>query len=485
MSDRPNIIVIVSDTFRPDHIGASGSGKAETPELDAFLAKSVTFDKATVASFPTIPMRTDCFTGRFGHTRYPWQDLTKDTVTLPRVLSRNGYTTQLIADTTHMLRAKFWEHFDHFQFFRGHEMDQPFSRLNDPVERVVKDRTKARWDEGVAADEPIQVDMQPHTNFWQHYEDQSHAAVMSDRACRWVEDNYLGGPFMLWLDYFDVHEPWFPPRYLIDKYHPGYTGDPMPQPNYADASAYTPDELKDLQARYAAMCTLLSKQVGRVLRVMSDTGLMESTIVVFMSDHGTLLGEYGHTGKTIITRTCRDVFPLHPEISRICWSMYVPESLKGTAVKPGTKLDHLVQPPDLMPTLLDLAGVDAPEEPEMEGVSLVPVLRGESDEPPRTEAISGHSGGIACTDDGYNAFHYCRRPAITDGEWSLFIMEPPYAEAPQLYHTAEDPGHECNVIAENMDVARRLHAKLIEFIKTHDGTSEPLKRLTAANCGLE
>ena len=405
-------------------------------------------------------------------------------MTLPRILHKAGYTTQLIADTTHMLRAKFWEHFDFFHFFRGHESDRAFSRMNDPVTRTVKDRSKARWDIGIPAEDPIQVDLQPHTNFWQHYEDQAHCAVMADRACRWIEDNYLGNPFLLWLDFFDVHEPWFPPRYLVDKYHPGYTGDPMPQPNYADASAYTPEELADLRARYTAMCTLLSKHVGRVLRAVHDTGLLENTVVVFMSDHGTLLGEHGHTGKSTILPNVFDVYPLHPEISRICFTVHVPESLRGSA-KPGTRLSQLVQPPDLLPTLLDFAKVEPPAKPGIEGKSLVPLLRGESDESPRAEAISTWTSTVKHTDEDYEGSHYCRRPAITDGEWSLFLMEPPFPEPPMLYHTATDLAHEHNVCAANMDVARRLHGKLIEFIRKHDGKQEPLQRLSAANCGLE
>ncbi|HOT36289.1 MAG TPA: sulfatase-like hydrolase/transferase, partial [Candidatus Latescibacteria bacterium] len=72
MPDHPNIFVIVSDTFRPDHIGINGAGFAETPELDDFLRRGVTFDNALVSSFPTIPMRTDWWTGRFGHPRYGW-----------------------------------------------------------------------------------------------------------------------------------------------------------------------------------------------------------------------------------------------------------------------------------------------------------------------------------------------------------------------------------------------------------------------------
>ena len=75
---KTNVIVIVSDTMRWDALGANGGPgwlDIKTPELDRFASESACFDFARVSSFPTIPMRTDCFTGRFSHPRYGWQEL--------------------------------------------------------------------------------------------------------------------------------------------------------------------------------------------------------------------------------------------------------------------------------------------------------------------------------------------------------------------------------------------------------------------------
>lgn len=104
------------------------------------------FDGARVSSFPTLPMRTDCFSGRFSHPGYGWQPLEPSLQTLPQTFQAAGYTTQLIADTTHLLRANFWRPFCHFDFLRGHEGDAPVSRLNQPPPRLMKDRRKTRID---------------------------------------------------------------------------------------------------------------------------------------------------------------------------------------------------------------------------------------------------------------------------------------------------------------------------------------------------
>ncbi len=481
---KPNIIVLTSDTFRPDYIGGDRTPhrnvQADTPELDAFLAESVTFDQARIASFPTIPMREDCFTGRFSHIETCWRNMPREQTTLPDVLGAAGYTSQLIADTTHMLRAHYWEHFDHFHFLRGHESDAPLSRMNDPLPEVVKDLDKTRVDESLDGSRMVSAHMHAHTNFRRRYDDESQCAEVSNVVCRWVEDNYRGNPFFLWVDYFDVHEPWYPPEYLLDKYHPGYAGDPMPHCNYRSVEFYEPEELRNMQARYAAMCTLLSKHAGRVLRLVKDTGLAENTIVVFLSDHGTLLGEHGHTGKTIIEGKNRDCFPFHPEIARECWTMWVPEAL-GNTLKPGTRLPHLAQPADLLPTLLDFAGIPVPSELEVQGESLAPLFRGKTDAQPRPVSITASTTAVGVGEP----LTYSRRPGVTDGEWTLFLAGPPKPSPPELYHTLDDPYHERECLAEDREHAQRLHrAMLDELARLGASREEVLERLSAENVGL-
>jgi arylsulfatase A-like enzyme len=479
MSDRPNIIVICSDTFRADYIGDAGPDyAADTPELDAFAGSGFTFENAIVSSFPTIPMRTDWFTGRFGHTRYPWQPLDPEAITLPGILADEGYTTQLIADTTHMIHAQFYSAFQHFHFERGHESDVPFSRMNDPIELVVEDRRKLRVDGGDPS-RPVAADLHAHTNFRTRYENEAQSSVMTDIICHWIEDNHKGGPFLLWADLFDVHEPWYPPQYLLDHYQPGYTGPPMPHPNYHSADVYEPDELANLRARYAAQCTLLSKNMGRIFRLIEDTGLSENTIVVFLSDHGIYLGEHGLTGKSHIHGEIWDVFPFHREVSRFCFSMNVPESMRGDG-SPGSRLPQLAQAPDLLPTLLEFAGINAPSESDIEGISLAPIIRGETNDSPRDYSVTAWT----VAPQHQKELVFCRRPTITDNEWTLILFEEPQPEPPALYHTKSDPEHQHNVISENKDEAKRLHTALIDFLRTHDAPDSAIVRLSAANVGL-
>ena len=81
----------------------------------------------------------------------------------------------------------------------------------------------------------------------------------------WLEENYLYEPFLLWVDFFDPHEPWDPPEYMVRKYDPDYTGTPMLHPNYGKADDYTPEELRNLRAHYCAESELVDRWVGRII----------------------------------------------------------------------------------------------------------------------------------------------------------------------------------------------------------------------------
>jgi arylsulfatase A-like enzyme len=471
--NRPNVIVLQSDTYRPDFIAANGHPWVRTPGLDEWLGKTITFDNAMVASFPTIPMRTDCFTGIFSHLRHGWKPLDPAYVTLPAVLGKSGYSTQLIADTPHLMNMLFWRPFQHFRFLRGHEGDVALTRLNDPVELVVKDRRKTRVEKGRRRESPALVDRHAHTNFRQRYEAESHCALLSDVVCGWLEDNYRAGPFFLWADFFDVHEPWFPPRYLLDLYHPGYAGPAMPHPNYDSSRVFSKAELDDMRARYAGMCSLMDKSAGRIFRLIEDMGLLDNTVVVFISDHGTYIGEHGRTGKSLINPGIQDGFPFYREVANICWSMHVPGALGLKTRRPGSRLKPVVQPPDLMPTILDLCGVDVPDGTRVEGSSLVPLLTGRTNRGPRGVSITTghHAGGV-------------RKPTVTDGAWALVIGEPPDPVPPELYDVRRDPFQRRNVIKRHRREAVRLHGEMVAWLAMHGAGDGSLERLSPGNVGL-
>lgn len=144
-----NIIVLVSDTFRYDYLGANGNRWIGTDALDRFAQRAVCFDRYYLSSFPTIPNRTDLFTGRNSFPFHGWQPLERDIPVLSSIFGDAGYTSQLIADTPHLMGRG--HHFDRgftgAHWIRGQEGDKPLLKGSLDPRQVVPADEKTRVDE--------------------------------------------------------------------------------------------------------------------------------------------------------------------------------------------------------------------------------------------------------------------------------------------------------------------------------------------------
>ena len=450
------IVLIVSDTFRYDHLGINGNDWIITPELDAFGEDSVIFDNCYVSSFPTIPHRCDMNTGRWGFPFHGWQPLMEDEVPIAERMSENGTHTQLICDCPHLMSRShnFWRGFEGYFWNRGQESDTYLLRLNDPPERSVPP-SKTRQAYICGYDVGI-VDICHWINDERSWEGDTFAATTSRTACKWVEQNYKCEDFFLWVDFFDVHEPWDPPEHFTELYDPGFTCQRMMHPNYGHASAYTEDELRNLQANYAGEVTLTSKWIGALLRKMKDCGIYEDTFIVFTTDHGMYLGEHDRTGKTNI----------HDEDERGEWPMYeeithIPLMIKPPGDFPRGRRDNMVQPPDICPTLLEAAGIDRPET--MAGRSLTPLLEDDDARWDRDYAVSGQ---------GFSEDSDLSPQTVTDGEWTLHIGG---GRAPELYHLPEDPAQSNNVAGENFEKVEELETAFLDLMIEENAPAERIE----------
>ena len=99
-----NLIWIVADTFRRDHIGAYGNTTIKTPSLDALAARSTRFDRHYAAGFPTMPARADHATGRWTMSFMGWEALPEGVTTLAEILASRGFHTVASVDTPYYLR---------------------------------------------------------------------------------------------------------------------------------------------------------------------------------------------------------------------------------------------------------------------------------------------------------------------------------------------------------------------------------------------
>jgi len=428
------------DTLRPDYLGCFGNDWVKTPNFDRIAAQSLVFDKAYCASWPTIPNRTDLFTGRYGEPLHEWLPLSWEALTLPEVLRDNGHVCQLICDTPHLLNY-------------GYGFDRPFHAWQMIRGKEV-DRYKTDYGELELECDPDKHRQDLLETFHAQYlrnirgrgtrEEEWFSPQVMTAAEKWIENNYRHENFFLWVDCFDPHEPWDPPQHYIDLYDPDFDG-AVPT-NFFPPSAINDRELKQIRARYAGLVTMIDTWLGKVIDKLEQVGIADETCIVLLSDHGTCLGAHGGIMKGNA---------VYEEESRIVWVMRIPGLTHA-----GTRSAALVQPPDLMPTLLEIAGIDAPQN--LQGKSLVPVIKGESDAV-REMALTGNSPVFV---EASGRHRGPGRLAIHDGQWTYIAN--PRNRVQELYDLDTDPEQKNNIIEAEKKRAEDMHQTLVDMLEELD-----------------
>ncbi|MBW1962513.1 MAG: sulfatase-like hydrolase/transferase, partial [Deltaproteobacteria bacterium] len=326
------------------------------------------------------------------------------------------------------------------------------------------------------------------------YEEDRFAPKTARHTCRWLETNYKTEHFYLHVDFFDPHEPWDPPEYFVAKYaNPSYRGIPMIQPNYGLASVFSDQEIQNMKAHYKAEVEMVSKSVGAVIRKMKETGIYEDSLVIFTTDHGIYIGEHNRTGKSNLSfeRDPRGTWPLYEEVTRIPLALKMP----GQQHK-GKRVGALVQPVDILPTILELAGIDPKANlpgksvlPDRElrdhpgikygreqglnpfhGKSLMPLIEGNEEHWHRKYAFSTHETLLPDSD----AMLFWT--TITGEQFTLALGGSP-EHMPEMYYIEEDPKQQINVYEKNRDIAAEMAKELFQFLKSIRTDKEKIQAL--------
>jgi arylsulfatase A-like enzyme len=502
--DPMNIILVMSDTFRYDNLACYGTPKAVTPRLDKFAEQAHVFHNAYLGSFPTIPNRLDIYSGRFSFIDHEWCALPHEVVTPQQILSASGYITKLIADNPHLLEAGFHydRGFDGFDWIRGQELD-PW-RTSPKEVQVTGDPSKYRR---------VNLIMKRYlrnTSWWTCEEDRFVARSIHT-ACQWLEDNQDHDQFFLNIDHFDPHEPWDPPQRYIDIYDSDYVGEDIIYPRYDFVDEFlTPNEMARIRNLYLAETSLVDHWFGVLLDKVDELGLSEDTAIIFASDHGYLFGEHGITGKSLIptvdgTRTLYESIRLYDELRR------TPLLIRMPGQKKRHDIHALVQAPDLMPTLLEMAGLVSTETlageehiqalqcgvlvtenwkfnpEELHGKSLMPLIRGDSEQLRDVAVCSNtiihHTPMLAkaaiITQDGW-CLHYAGGYDTWELGGKMYlskIIDPEYARAPvqpALFYLPDDPHEENDVLEDNQALAREIFDRYLHW---HEEVGTPAEHL--------
>jgi arylsulfatase A-like enzyme len=394
-------------------------------------------------SFPTGPMRKDLLSGRFTFPYASWKDEAPPEEPLVQaVLEKHGYTTAFIGDTGNSP-----------QYRTGFHHEQIIPRTAAGADGVSDETALAAVPaelQKLRGGEPWMTRIMKNALGWDGEGDRPVARTML-AAHRWLEDQATADkPFFLYVDTFDPHEPWDPPRYYIHRYDPDYRGDELMEPAY-ERSGYASDhEISHMRRMYGAKLTMVDRWLGVLLDGIELMGLADNTAVLFTSDHGFYHGEHGLIGKVELNRENRIVgrWPLYDTIA------HPPLLIRAPGARAGVRSRGFCQPADLAPTILELAG--APVPPDMHGMSLVPLLRG--------GAPDTGSRDCAVSSATYTQDAEVRCPTAFRTDRWLYVYGGDEWES-ELYDVHADPPETENLIGERRDVAQELHERYVKFLE--------------------
>ena len=411
---RPNVLFFGVDSLRRDHMSAYGYGRLTTPHIARFAGEGVLFEQHFSPSIPTTPAYASMLTGMdcFGTDVVALRHrggLGDHLRTLAEVLGENGYQTTCVGFTGNPSARGFQQYLDY-----------------------------AGWG-------PDDTGRSPKA------ENLNRVAIPElERLARADE------PFFLFLRHMDPHSPYLPPRPFDRLFYGGDEFDPANhsmQPVYAFKpfadylSSWIPEGCTDQEyvvAQYDGAVAYLDACVESILRRVAALGLDRDTIVVFTADHGETLYEhdcyFDHHGMY----ECTLVVPLI-----IRYPGHVPV---------GRRLTDVTLISDIMPTVLDLAGIKTPIR--FTGRSLAPLLRGK--ELPRVTEFY-------ITEATWMRKHGWRTP-----EWKLIhALEPDFHFKPEieLYNLIKDPMELKNVAAQEPEVVALLQARMQAWIARREEAS--------------
>ncbi len=417
---RPNLVVILSDDHRWDALGAAGNPAIITPVMDGMARDGVYFRQATVSVSQCHPVRASLLTGlpSFQHgvlsTKLvkPGADETLcRRPTVAGLLRDAGYRTVLAG--------------------KWHVPAPPWQCGFDDVRTWLPEG-------GTDYKAPTLVHGISHmpetvSGFTQE--------IFTDDALGFLRGKEAQtGPFLLWLGYTAPHLPYEPNPERIAKLYAGRGDDELMPPGFP----------RDVQANdwrhYDEAVSHLDEQIGRVLATLRETGLAERTVVVVLGDNGYMMGERGIGGPDSGANGKQVPYES---------SLRVPFLMEGPGLPKGLASDLPVSSMDLPPTLLALAGVQAPKL--WPGRDLTAALAG------RTEIREAFS---EWSDEESPAFGKVAFRAVRTPTHKLILWKDP-ARGEELYDLKADPAETHNLVADPAEraVLDDLRTRLLAWMK--------------------
>jgi choline-sulfatase len=471
MKQKPNILWVCSDQQRFDTLGCYGNQFVRTPVLDALANESVLFENAFCQSPVCTPSRGSFLTGRYpvtSHTRQNGADIPSSEVLVTKLFHDAGYYCGLsgklhLSACNPKSGCKEMERRIDDEFYWSHDTGKSWGLHNEYY----------KWLDEVHHTS-YKVENLPETRWAQKgmRAEQSQTYWCIQKAIDFIEARKdKDKPWLFSINMYDPHHPFDPPEEYLKPYLKDLEAIPLPsylsgeelekpvwqQQDHDGAynshagfpyTSLSQQEHRLIRASYWAMCDLIDHEMGRVLEALDRTGQRDNTIVIFMSDHGELLGDHGIYLKGPFFYDCSVKVPLI-----IHWKNHF---------KSGRR-DSLVELIDLPQTLLDLCGL--PGHEGMQGCSLASMLEGKT-ESPHDSVYSEYLNAMP--------WHTSSKAFATMVRTRQHKLVAAHSEhSGELYDLINDPGEHINLY-NNPDYLP-LKAELLERLLYHwSCTADPL-----------
>ena len=440
----PNFLFLFPDQLRRDFLSCYGATFIDTPNIDWIAENGVRYDNAYSASPLCVPARTALLTGmnavRNGvtdnlHALRP--DYARAGIrTWPQILAASGYYTAAVGK----MHFYPWDARHGFQYRVVCE-DKLWSLIRDDYYHYLEDHglRKLRWQE---YGEYLERKGVAHTDVpWEHSWDR----YTGREARRFIDAHGNDGPFALMVGFPGPHDPYDP----ADDFPHTYRAQDMPAPIPASAShgdtlhaarvrsragmgmdltSYTEDEMLDVRAHYAGLVKQIDHEVGEIVDALRRNGLLDSTVIVFATDHGDHLGDHGIEGKATFYES----------------AAHIPLMVRAPGSTEGAACADLVELRDVTATMLALAGCALPDYMDAQPL---PAL-GLDGPAPRDHLFGYLTQSWMAFDGRYKLAKYSGHGG--SGEAHLFDLQ---ADPHEQDNLLASPGAEVNAVYRRLDAA--------------------------------
>ncbi len=475
----PNLLFIYTDEQRFDTLAAYGNSQIEMPNLNRLADQACVFDRAYITQPVCTPSRSSLLTGLYPHSNGCTANnllLDYEIPCLPEMLPPGQYATAHFGKW-HLGDELFAQHgFDHWLsvedgyngWFRP---DRDRDRVSDYTRWLIAHGREPANGRAFGRMEAAKLP-----------ESMSKPAFLAESATKFIRD-HRERPFCLYVNFLEPHMPFTGPRdHQYDPENiplPANHGCPPDEDNHLRSrllhasysggrkfgtSSNDPQAMRELTAKYWGLCSQVDSHCGTIFDTLRECGLWDSTIIVFTSDHGDMMGSHQLIAKCV----------MYEEAIRVPMLVKLPGQTKMRRIK------EPVSQADLVPTLLELMEVEPPKH--LQGRSLAKAMQGAGEFTPEDVCLewSGPNHGmgsenpdkvdmpeewlrLASPEKIKGAIRDPLRTIISaDGRWKLIVS--PKLGQHELYDLAGDPG-ECRNLFNHpehretiADLASRLRA---------------------------